>query len=370
MEALHTCEICTRELPPDQLYPFDGQTLCLSCLDTHTLLCSRYGTRLWSDDNNGTAETPLCQSCYEEYYATCCQCGSLIQESEMYYDPSDDFEERPYCSACYHTRRQNRCIHDYYYKPEPIFHGKGPRYFGVELEMDGGGESADHAATLLSIANRDGRHAYIKHDGSLDDGLEIVTHPMSLAYQLHQMPWGELCKKAAALGYRSHKAGTCGLHVHISRLALGTTEQQQEYAIARTLYFFEKHWEELLKFSCRTPRQLERWAARYGYREQPLEILDHAKKGDHAGRYTCINLINSDTVEFRIFRGTLKKNTIFATLQLLDRICDVALSLSDDEVKQLSWTTFVSGCTQPELIQYLKERRLYVNEPVPQEEEI
>ena len=71
-----------------------------------------------------------------------------------------------------------------------------------------------------------------------------------------------------------------------------------------------------------------------------------------------------------MFRGTLKVNTIIATLQLLDRICDVAISLSDDEVRALSWTTFVSGCTQPELLQYLKERRLYVNEPVGQEEEI
>ena len=36
----------------------------------------------------------------------------------------------------------------------------------------------------------------------------------------------------------------------------------------------------------------------------------------------------------------------------------------------MSWTTFfVSGCTQPELVQYLKERRLYVNEPVESEGE-
>lgn len=75
-------------------------------------------------------------------------------------------------------------------------------------------------------------------------------------------------------------------------------------------------------------------------------------------------------MEFRIFRGTLKTNTIFATLQLLDRICDVALSLSDEELRAMPWTTFAAGCTQPELIQYLKERRLYVNEPVAQSEEV
>ena len=68
-----------------------------------------------------------------------------------------------------------------------------------------------------------------------------------------------------------------------------------------------------------------------------------------------------------MFRGTLKYNTLIATLQLINRICDVALFLSDDELKDMSWTTFVIGCTQPELIQYLKERRLYVNEAVESE---
>ena len=36
----------------------------------------------------------------------------------------------------------------------------------------------------------------------------------------------------------------------------------------------------------------------------------------------------------------------------------------------MSWSDFASGCTQPELVQYLKERRLYVNEPVEAEVEV
>ena len=71
-----------------------------------------------------------------------------------------------------------------------------------------------------------------------------------------------------------------------------------------------------------------------------------------------------------MFRGTLKYNTVIATLQLVQRVCDVALCLSDEELKSMSWTTFVTGCTQPELVQYLKERRLYVNEPVEAEKEV
>ena len=72
-----------------------------------------------------------------------------------------------------------------------------------------------------------------------------------------------------------------------------------------------------------------------------------------------------------MFRGTLKLNTFLATLQLVDQICDVAIFMSDDQIKDMSWTTFVAGCCdRPELVQYLKERRLYVNEPTESEDEI
>jgi len=45
----------------------------------------------------------------------------------------------------------------------------------------------------------------------------------------------------------------------------------------------------------------------------------------------------------------------------------VAICLSDEELKAMPWTTFVSStdaARYPELIQYLKERRLYVNDVV------
>ena len=367
MDEQRTCGLCGEQLPASRLYPFDGLELCPHCLDTRTLICRHCEERIWEEDNAGSTDTPLCRDCFDDHYTHCSACGCLLHESNAYYDDSDEYDERPYCGSCYEGRPDSKPIHDYYYKPAPVFYGDGPRFFGVELEIDSGGEDRDNARSLLEIGNREGNYVYIKHDGSLDDGMELVTHPLSLDCHLHKMPWGRLCQEALSMGYLSHRATTCGLHVHISRVAFGETERLQDAAIARVLYFFEKHWEELLKFSRRTPRQLERWAARYGYKEQPMEILDFAKKGYHGGRYTCINLQNYQTVEFRMFRGSLKVNTILATLELLDRICDVAVFLSDEELKALAWTTFVSGIPAdkyPELVQYLKERRLYVNEPV------
>lgn len=36
----------------------------------------------------------------------------------------------------------------------------------------------------------------------------------------------------------------------------------------------------------------------------------------------------------------------------------------------MSWSEFVSSIEEPELIQYLKERRLYINEVVTESEEM
>ena len=46
------------------------------------------------------------------------------------------------------------------------------------------------------------------------------------------------------------------------------------------------------------------------------------------------------------------------------------MRLSDDEIRNLSWSGFVGSVSKPELIQYLKERKLYINDPVESEVEL
>ena len=363
-----SCSNCGAMFLTDQLTEFDCLTLCDECLQNQTVICSHCGGRIWADDNANDGAFPLCQGCLEDHYTTCSRCDRLIHLDNAYYE-SDSLDE-PFCYDCFQNYSSNRVIKDYYYKPTPIFYGKGGRYFGVELEVDEAGECEDSASAVMDIANASFEHIYCKHDGSLDSGFEIVTHPMTLDYHKDNLPWADMLDKLKRMGYLSHLASTCGLHVHVNRDSLGETREEQDTCIARILYFVEKHWEELLKFSRRTPRQLQRWAARYGYKEQPKEILDNAKAGSGNGRYSCVNLANTATIEFRMFRGSLKLNTIIATLQLVNRVCEVAYSLSDNELKAMSWTTFVSSCNEPELVQYLKERRIYINEPITCEEDL
>lgn len=367
------CSACLNEFDADDGIYFDDQDLCPDCADELTGICSCCGERVWLEDNAGDANTVLCQRCYENHYTTCESCGAIIHFNDAYRTDDDDGD---YCWECYNSHQsKKRAIHDYSYKPDPIFYptfDAHELFLGVELEIDGGGEDSCNAEEILKIANRQEEYMYIKHDGSLDDGMELVSHPANLDYHMKCIPWTDICKKAVELGYTSHNAGTAGLHVHVSRSTFGRNYQEQEDVIARILYFVEAHFNEMLRFSRRTEAQLNKWASRYGYKDKPKDILEHAKNGN-TGRYAAVNIQPYDTVEFRIFRGSLKYTTFAAALQIVDQICRAALSMSDDKFRKMSWGDFVLHIDKnkyPELIEYLKIRRLYVNEEVTAEEEI
>ena len=126
---------------------------------------------------------------------------------------------------------------------------------------------------------------------------------------------------------------------------------------------------QLLKFSRRSEYSMNRWAARYGYEKTGRQILDKAKKGNN-GRYAAVNLMNWATIEFRLFRGTLKHNTLIAAIELVNEICDLAIRLTEEGIEKMSWSEFVETIEAPELIEYLKERRLYVNDDVNSSDDI
>ena len=362
MEEKIYCSHCGELIDMDDYGELDGEILCSDCLDDYTTVCDCCGARIWSEDAEGDDYTSLCRQCYDYHYTRCEECDALIHNDDAY-----EYDDGYFCHECYQRIRKNAAIHEYGYKPEPIFYGDSNRYFGVELEIDGAGKDDDYATEILDIANMREDHIYIKTDGSLDDGMEIVTHPMSLEYH-KEFCWEDIMHHAVRLGYRSHQTSTCGLHVHVNRDSLGENREEQDEVISRILYFVEHHWNEMLKFSRRSEYAMNRWAARYGYENSPKAIMDKAKK--NYGRYVAVNLCNYHTIEFRLFRGTLKYNTLISTLELVNRICDIALSYTDDEMSKLSWSEFVSEITESELIQYLKERSLYINEKITSEEEM
>lgn len=179
------CEFCDATLDEDSYYYFNDTTMCSDCHAERVTSCDDCGREVWTEDNSGCSRTFLCQECYDNHYNSCESCGRTIHYDDCFYLEEDDCS--PYCHECYEERHQSY-IESYNYRPDPCFYGKGERFLGVELEVDNGSSREKTARELSELANRQDVHIYIKQDGSLDHGLEIVTHPMALSYHKDEKP--------------------------------------------------------------------------------------------------------------------------------------------------------------------------------------
>lgn len=306
-----------------------------------------------SDDN-----VTLCEDCFEARWLYCEDCGDLVHADDARYDSGSY-----YCEDCYNDNQRSDSIHEYSYKPTPAFYGGGDdgRHYGVELEVDGGD---DRDALAYDLSNRD--EIYCKYDGSLDCGVEIVTHPCTLDYHVNGIDWDGICDTARGYGFLSHDTTTCGLHVHASRGLLGAGFEEQELTLAKILLLFNRHWDKLARFSRRSESRLRRWASKPDVYVTPddtlTEILDKANLAKRYDRDSAVNCFPRDTVEFRLFRGTLKPDTILASIQLADTVIAYCKRMSVTQVLTSAWGDVWAGCGHRELANYLFKRGLGVTD--------
>jgi hypothetical protein len=191
----------------------DDEYICDYCRERNYVSCDDCGELLHRDQDNYYVDeggTLYCEVCSESY-AICENCGYWVYIDDVIVD--NDYY---YCESCWHAL--NNTIRDHSYKPDFVFYSfqneKENLYLGVELEIDDGGEDAENAKEILKEGED---FIYIKHDGSLSAGLEIVSHPATLFYHLIKVNWGGILQKAKKLGYTSHDNERCGLHIHINR---------------------------------------------------------------------------------------------------------------------------------------------------------
>jgi hypothetical protein len=339
--------------------------VCPDCIDNGGYVvcehCGGYFSRNYS--NTDRSGFTICDICYaNHHYQWCGTCGQLVQEHNATYDRDSN---RWYCDGeCYETRPRIS-FHDYGYKPEPDFRrrtGEGIEdtlMFGVELEIDNGD---DHEVVSDALADLN-LPIYMKHDGSLgSEGVEIVTHPCSLAYHQYELRWAEIVRVCKANKFKSHDAGTCGLHIHVGRNPMGKTYEERRVAVGNLVILTERLWVELVKFSRRTSGQLSDWACRPNIELDceftDSELTDMALRTEYNGRYQACNLRNDATVEFRIFRGTLKRNTLIASIQLVSNLTKYAMTHTPTECKNATWADVVGVEQFKELNKYNTERGL------------
>lgn len=375
------CDYCNDLYDSYDLERIDGKNICSNCKDDNFFYCEKCGEYYHNDEYNDIEDTIMCDRCTRENTIVCDWCGEIILEENSYSDNNiclcehcrdynayvcnncnnfvhtddvywDEYDYS-YCPDCY---RKNKVIKDYHYKPNPNFKGDGSTYLGVELEIDKGGKDDYNAREILDVANKyEEEHIYIKTDGSLNSGFEIVTHPATIDYHLKKFPWDRIINKAVKKGYKSHNTDTCGLHIHINRDTFGINEIEQDLNIAKLLYVFEKFWDNFVKFSRRNKSKLNEWANRYGYQDDAQELLKTAKDGRN--RYTAVNLTPRNTIEIRIFKGTLKRSTLFAALQLCDHIVSYCKNNEIEIIQKATWQDIIKT-EYTELNEYLEKFQL------------
>ena len=366
----------------------DGDPCCDECFEDRFFYCECCDAVEDRDNGVYIADTAefICEDCAERSgnYFCCQDCGKWYSERKLsLYDDNccictyceDDWRECETCSCLFHINsgyydeyscewfcydcyeeRPRRSINDYSYKPFPNFltttdDHSGARFYGIELEVDDGHDANDCAADIAA----DTASVYMKHDGSLNTGFEIVTHPATLRYHMQRLPWKQITDICRDYSFKSHDTTTCGLHIHIGR------EELPEDTPEKLLIVFEKLWPQLVRFSRRTENALQSWARCPEFDAQPTDcaatLKEKAYKHRGKGRYQAVNLTNRNTIEIRIFRGTLKHTSIIAALQLLDTILDYCEAHTAAELMQTTWAD-ITRSDFAELRTYLAERGL------------
>lgn len=293
-----------------------GGDICNRC-DENTVLCNECGERIASDEAIycDIDDENYCESCYSDNFVHCDICGSVTDRNDSHYD-----DDNYYCEDCWRGSPES-VIMDYNYTPCFPNYGE-ERRFGVEIEVEGG---RCLASDMRAAFDDD---IYMKNDGSLDSGFEIITMPFLFEDILRIA--SSVGNKAQSLGLRGDN-DTCGIHVHVSRAGIANIDE----TIAKLLLLFSIHSDEVERFARRDCKQ---WAAIS--KKSKIEFEDDSKSGfrcEKNARYRAINLQPSKTIEFRIFKGTTNGDTIKAILQFVNAVIDYCEVVSITDVECSDW---------------------------------
>lgn len=329
------------------------------------LRCDRCGD--WTHEDNshrvncgGEWET-WCDDCECDDARRCYGCGNLFHHEEVTYDENDD---EYYCDRC-----APRDLHEYGYTPYLNFYGDAKKspYLGYELETDGGNDRNAYVRQLAAIEGFC-EHFYMTKDSSLRNGVEITSHPMTLAYAVSIGPTMEKIREVAlANGFQSHNGGRCGLHVHVNRDFFGKSEDAQDLGGYKMMRLLQRHESKFLKFARRRDAYWCSFQTDDDYEpDNPEEVepttvvMDKAKRMKHETNHAqALNFQHSATFEIRIFRGTLNLSTFYACLAMANGLAHVAKEHSAYYVENVEWTKLmgdvVSSCDEPTSARYLRE---------------
>jgi len=188
-------------------------------------------------------------------------------------------------------------------------------YIGTELEVETrSGHStmegllATHHLNWKEQYNY-GRFFWYKPDSSLNYGVEIVSHPASLAYW-HEN-YDSLATYATELQkyFKGFHTSSAGGHVHISRNSFTSLHiwkfvmfhNLNKNLIVRVAQRGENHWWEF-----------ENDAA---YKAHLVKTLKRGGGHHNFSRYRAVNLTNYNTIELRYFKSNINPSRIMKNIE-------------------------------------------------------
>ena len=299
----------------------------------------------------------------------CLNCHEGIMDN--YYESDDDEDNED------DDDRGDRIIHNYGYKPRPSFmrsdgtHSayvtrlaptvskngdivNSPRTtltMGFELEtqcVSDNSFSSDIPRQLLLDVNSDTESdIYLKEDGSVYNGFEIVSHPGELDYFMNHFKWKGI-EKLARREFQAWQRPCCGLHIHVAKSAFADTAHKFKF-----IAFVYKNRPEMVQLSGRESHDYASYDLRRflnGHRDwvdDNGKLVRHTNlikmaKGEDANnsRSVAVNIQNEKTIELRLFRPSLKTETVKVALQFCDALFNYSEHITTHDILQKGALTF------------------------------
>jgi len=188
---------------------------------------------------------------------------------------------------------------------------------GLELEIETENDRTNTAQKLLDgVGEYEGeQYALLENDASLDHGFEMVTAYTGLDVHQEQLSFFKDDLYKPLKGAKSHDTSTCGLHVHICKSEMTTL-----HGAKMILFINDQANQSLIKAIARRDSSygsIKNKKDDKGWLKESLEV--NGKRSQlrrlNRDRYEALNFQNDRTVEFRLFKGSLKYETIMACLE-------------------------------------------------------
>ena len=257
-------------------------------------------------------------------------------------------------------------INNYSFKPEAHFftfnnysnRSNEAKYFGLEVETEYNGNEEEKIEAIENINSKEYREQiYLKQDGSLNNGIEIITHPFTYEFlKSNKFKLFEFINSnIIGNGFGSFKHNTTGTHIHLSKNHFNN----KLHLLKFILFFKQNYWNIFNRISERRSKH----QVKYFCRNIKKTELRRATNGTlcNRTRYTMLN-ITSNTIECRIFQANLRSDRILKNIEFLKCLIEFT-ELEKINKNFTSWSkfkVFVNNSSYENLKQFLtiKKRKV------------